>query len=92
MGSPAGESATKAAGSGGPGGAGWALAAASDAGREVTAAAIQLHGGIGFTWEADVHWLYKRAQVDAALLGGAKHHRARLAALVAGRLAAPATA
>ncbi len=63
-----------------------AKAAASDAGREVTAAAIQLHGGIGFTWEADVHWLYKRAQVDAAMLGGAKRHRARLAEILAGRL------
>ena len=49
-----------------------AKAAASDAGRDVTAAAIQLHGGIGFTWEADVHWLFKRAQLDAALLGGAR--------------------
>jgi alkylation response protein AidB-like acyl-CoA dehydrogenase len=57
-----------------------AKAAASDAGRSVTAAAIQLHGGIGFTWEADVHWLLKRAQVDAALLGGAGHHRRRVAA------------
>jgi alkylation response protein AidB-like acyl-CoA dehydrogenase len=64
-----------------------AKAAASDAGREVTAGAIQMHGGIGFTWEADVHWLYKRAQIDAALLGGAKAHRARLARLVGGRLA-----
>jgi alkylation response protein AidB-like acyl-CoA dehydrogenase len=59
-----------------------AKAAASDAGRDVTASAIQAHGGIGFTWEADVHWLYKRAQLDAALLGGAKHHRARLAAML----------
>ena len=56
-----------------------AKACASAAGREVTAAAIQAHGGIGFTWEADVHWLYKRAQIDAALLGGAKRHRAPLA-------------
>ena len=47
-----------------------AKAWSSDAGRSVTAAAIQLHGGIGFTWEADVHWLFKRAQLDAALLGG----------------------
>jgi alkylation response protein AidB-like acyl-CoA dehydrogenase len=62
-------------------------AAASDAGREVTASAIQAHGGIGFTWEADVHWLYKRAQVDAATLGGARTHRARLARLVAERRA-----
>jgi alkylation response protein AidB-like acyl-CoA dehydrogenase len=64
-----------------------AKAAASDAGREVTASAIQAHGGIGFTWEADVHWLFKRAQLDAVLLGGATEHRARLAALLARRLA-----
>jgi alkylation response protein AidB-like acyl-CoA dehydrogenase len=64
-----------------------AKAAASDGGRDVTAAAIQCHGGIGFTWEADVHWLYKRAQVDAALLGGSGTHRARLAKLLAARLA-----
>jgi alkylation response protein AidB-like acyl-CoA dehydrogenase len=69
-----------------------AKAAASDAGREVTASAIQAHGGIGFTWEADVHWLYKRAQLDAALLGGAKRHRARVAAILADRLGASAAA
>jgi alkylation response protein AidB-like acyl-CoA dehydrogenase len=62
-----------------------AKAAASEAGREVTASAIQAHGGIGFTWEADVHWLYKRAQLDAALLGGASQQRARLAAILAER-------
>jgi alkylation response protein AidB-like acyl-CoA dehydrogenase len=66
-----------------------AKAAASDAGREVTAGAIQMHGGIGFTWEADVHWLYKRAQLDAALLGGAKRHRTHLAAILAKRAGAP---
>ncbi|HEX4837695.1 MAG TPA: acyl-CoA dehydrogenase family protein [Solirubrobacteraceae bacterium] len=60
-----------------------AKVAASDAGVEVTASAIQAHGGIGFTWEADVHWLYKRAHVDAALLGGAKQQRARLARILA---------
>lgn len=60
-----------------------AKAAASEAGVEVTASAIQAHGGIGFTWEADVHWLYKRALLDAALLGGAKPQRARLATLLA---------
>ena len=48
--------------------AGLARVAAGAAGREVTGSAIQAHGGIGFTWEADVHWLYKRAQLDAALL------------------------
>jgi alkylation response protein AidB-like acyl-CoA dehydrogenase len=65
-----------------------AKAAASDAGREVTAGAIQMHGGIGFTWEADVHWLYKRAQIDAVLLGGAGRNRARLAEILADRISA----
>jgi alkylation response protein AidB-like acyl-CoA dehydrogenase len=69
-----------------------AKATASDAGRSVTASAIQAHGGIGFTWEADVHWLYKRAQVDAALLGGAKEHRARLARIVGEKAAVGAAA
>src|SRR5436305_88096 len=62
-----------------------AAATAADGGREATASAIQAHGGIGFTWEADVHWLYKRAQLDAALLGGARRHRAALAAMAAAR-------
>lgn len=62
-----------------------AKAAASDGARDVTASAIQAHGGIGFTWEADVHWLYKRAQVGAALLGGSGVHRARLARILAAR-------
>jgi len=69
-----------------------AKAAASDAGREVTASAIQAHGGIGFTWEADVHWLFKRAQIDAALLGGAGRHRARVASILSEKIAASATA
>ncbi len=69
-----------------------AKAAASDAGREVTASAIQMHGGIGFTWEADVHWLYKRAQLDAVLLGGAGRNRAHLAAILARRASALSTA
>ena len=68
-----------------PEGAALAAAAAADGGREVTASSIQAHGGIGFTWEADVHWLYKRAQLDTALLGGAARHRAALARLGAAR-------
>jgi alkylation response protein AidB-like acyl-CoA dehydrogenase len=64
-----------------------AAAAAATGGREVAASAIQAHGGIGFTWEADVHWLYKRAEVDAALLGGAARHRAALARAAAARSA-----
>jgi len=66
-----------------------AKAAASDAGTEVTASAIQAHGGIGFTWEADVHWLYKRAHLDAALLGGGKRHRARIAGILADHVGTP---
>jgi alkylation response protein AidB-like acyl-CoA dehydrogenase len=65
-------------------------AAAAVGGREVAASAIQAHGGIGFTWEADVHWLYKRAQLDTALLGGAGRHHAALARAAAARLSAPA--
>jgi alkylation response protein AidB-like acyl-CoA dehydrogenase len=61
-------------------------AAAADGGREVTASAIQAHGGIGFTWEADVHWLYKRAQLDSVLLGGGGRHRAALCRIAAGRV------
>jgi len=61
-----------------PLGAAMAKAAAADAARNVTASAIQVHGGIGFTWEADLHWLYKRAQVDAALLTGSREQRRRI--------------
>jgi alkylation response protein AidB-like acyl-CoA dehydrogenase len=67
-----------------------AAAAAADGGREVTASAIQAHGGIGFTWEADVHWLYKRAQLDSAMLGGARRHREALARSAAERVSASA--
>lgn len=63
-----------------------AAAVASEAGREVTASAIQAHGGIGFTWEADVHWFYKRAQLDAALLGGVGRHRRILTQILAAEL------
>jgi alkylation response protein AidB-like acyl-CoA dehydrogenase len=67
-----------------------AAAAAATGAREVAASAIQAHGGIGFTWEADVHWLYNRGEVDRALLGGAKRHHAALARAAAQRLAVPA--
>ncbi len=65
-----------------------AKAAASEAALSVTASSIQIHGGIGFTWEADVHWFFKRAQLDAAMLGGASEHRARVTQLTAASLAA----
>ncbi len=75
-----------------PEAAAMAKACASEAAREVTGSAIQAHGGIGFTWEADVHWLYKRAQLDAAMLGGSKRHRAQLAAILADRVGTSAPA
>jgi alkylation response protein AidB-like acyl-CoA dehydrogenase len=59
-----------------------AKARASDAARDVTAAALQVFGGIGFTWEHDVHFLLKRARVSAELLGTARQHRDRVASLV----------
>jgi alkylation response protein AidB-like acyl-CoA dehydrogenase len=59
-----------------------AKARASDAARAVTAAAIQVFGGIGFTWEHDIHFLLKRARVSAELLGTARQHRERVASLV----------
>ncbi|HYZ28710.1 MAG TPA: acyl-CoA dehydrogenase family protein, partial [Thermoleophilaceae bacterium] len=41
-----------------------AKAYASDAGWDVSANALQVHGGIGFTWEHDLHWFLKRAKTD----------------------------
>jgi alkylation response protein AidB-like acyl-CoA dehydrogenase len=58
-----------------------AKALASDAGWNVTASALQVLGGIGFTWEHDLHFLLKRAKVDGALFGSASEHRERVAAL-----------
>ncbi|MDI1463833.1 acyl-CoA dehydrogenase family protein [Catellatospora sp. KI3] len=43
---------------------------------------VQLHGGIGFTWEHPAHVHLKRARSAALALGGAGRHRARLAELV----------
>jgi alkylation response protein AidB-like acyl-CoA dehydrogenase len=54
----------------------------SDASRRVMASGLQVHGGIGFTWEHPAHLYLKRAKADAIALGNADRHRARLAALV----------
>ena len=43
---------------------------------------VQLHGGIGFTWEHPAHLYLKRAKADAILLGTPRRHRAHLATLV----------
>lgn len=60
----------------------------SDAGVRVAESALQVHGGIGFTWESDVHRYLKRAQLDQVAFGDATWHRARLADLLRARLAA----
>ena len=65
-----------------PLGASMAKAYAADAGWRVTAAALQVHGGIGFTWEHDLHWFLKRARTNGALFGSAREHRDRVAELV----------
>ncbi|KAB8187711.1 acyl-CoA dehydrogenase family protein [Microbispora catharanthi] len=50
----------------------------------VAAETIQLHGGIGFTWEHEAHLYFKRAHSAAKLFGDAAWHRARLAPAVLG--------
>ncbi|HEV2726712.1 MAG TPA: acyl-CoA dehydrogenase family protein [Solirubrobacterales bacterium] len=59
-----------------------AKAYASDAGWRVPDAAIQVHGGIGFTWEHDLHFFLKRGRGNAAMFGDAKWHRERVAEAV----------
>jgi alkylation response protein AidB-like acyl-CoA dehydrogenase len=58
-----------------------AKAYASDAGFRVTASALQVHGGIGFTWEHDLHFFLKRAKANAHAFGDARWHRDRVAEL-----------
>ena len=54
---------------------------ASEAAWDVCKASIQVHGGIGFTWEHDLHFLLKRARADAQLFGTAGQHKERVATL-----------
>jgi alkylation response protein AidB-like acyl-CoA dehydrogenase len=54
---------------------------AADAGVRVTGDDIQLHGGVGFTWANDAHFLFKRVKQNEVLFGGAGAQRHRLAAL-----------
>jgi alkylation response protein AidB-like acyl-CoA dehydrogenase len=61
-----------------------AKAYASDAGWRVSTSSLQVHGGIGFTWEHDLHFFLKRAKVDALLWGSATEHRERVAELTLG--------
>jgi alkylation response protein AidB-like acyl-CoA dehydrogenase len=59
-----------------------AKAYASDAGARVTRSALQVHGGIGFTWEHDLHFLLKRAEANAHTWGDARWHREQIAGIV----------
>jgi alkylation response protein AidB-like acyl-CoA dehydrogenase len=52
-----------------------AKAAASEACLQTAIHAIQIHGGIGFTWDNDTHLWFKRAKSSEVLLGDAHHHR-----------------
>ena len=52
-----------------------------DAAWRVTNDALQVLGGIGFSWEHDLHFLLKRAKVGAGLLGDPRLHRERVATL-----------
>ena len=56
-----------------------AKAYCSDAYFHCAAEALQIHGGIGFTWEHDLHLYFKRAKSSEALLGDAAYHRERVA-------------
>jgi alkylation response protein AidB-like acyl-CoA dehydrogenase len=60
----------------------------SDASKRVLASALQVHGGIGFTWEHDLHLYLKRAQLDQISWGDAAFHRDRLAGLLRRRVEA----
>jgi alkylation response protein AidB-like acyl-CoA dehydrogenase len=62
---------------------------ARDAATKVTGDAIQVHGGIGYTWEHDCHRLFKRAKFDELYLGDPAAHREALAEQVLGRHAPP---
>src|ERR687897_1318072 len=58
-----------------------AKAYSSDAGWRVCGSSLQVHGGIAFTWEHDLHFYLKRAKTNALMFGSAAEHRERVAAL-----------
>jgi len=61
-----------------------AKAAASDMARKVAGTGIQLHGGIGMTWEHDLQLYFKRAKASEVAFGDATWHRERVARLING--------
>ena len=60
-----------------------ASAYAAEAAVKVTGDDIQLHGGVGFTWANDAHFLFKRAKQNETLMGGSGHQWERLGSLFA---------
>ncbi|MET0711549.1 MAG: acyl-CoA dehydrogenase family protein, partial [Jiangellaceae bacterium] len=62
-----------------------ATAAALDAGVSVTEGALQIHGGVGFTWEHPIHLLLRRARANAVLVGRADALRDRAARVLLSR-------
>src|SRR5680860_58625 len=60
-----------------------AKSAAGDAERLVAKEGIQIHGGIGYTWEHNMHIYVRRAKANAAMFGTAAVHRGRVADLLA---------
>jgi alkylation response protein AidB-like acyl-CoA dehydrogenase len=61
-----------------------AKAYVGDASRKVCGEAIQVHGGIGFTWEYDLHIYFKRAKALEGMYGDADYHREQIVRCVAG--------
>jgi len=59
-----------------------AKAYASDAFRETGNRAVQVQGGMGFTWENDTHLYYRRAKASEIAFGDATYHRERIARFV----------
>lgn len=56
-----------------------AKSAASDAGAFISDRSVQLHGGIGFTWESDIHLFFKRSMHNQVLYGDGRYQRRKLA-------------
>jgi alkylation response protein AidB-like acyl-CoA dehydrogenase len=59
-----------------------AKAAAGEAARRILKDGIQIHGGIGYTWEHDLHLFLRRATADEVLFGSTGWHHDRLADLL----------
>ena len=75
-----------------PAAAAMAAATAADAAWETTASALQVFGGIGFTWEHDLQFWLKRSRVAGRMLGSPREHRERVADLVGLGAGEPAVA